>query len=155
MITEIDKLETLQQCAIQNVSAFVKKPLQELKSYDCSLDGKHWSTFNATSRGKAKSMFYRECDFDLDYKMIKCRTNGYPYTSDEFRRNAKYRDIEFAYCGMAVQVQDWNGVIVGHNDSANLNVLFLDGANKGQVLNCHPNWKIKYFNKSGEVVKAF
>ena len=129
--------------------------MNELKSYNCSLDGKNWTSFNATSCGKAKTMFYLEIDLDFLYTAIRCKINGRPYTSDEFIRNAKYRNIEFAYCGMYVDVNGRNGVIVGHNSSANIDVLFLDGKYKGQVLNCHPNWKIKYFDKKGNVIKCF
>lgn len=129
--------------------------MEELKSYDCSLDGKHWTTINATSKGKAKSMFYYSLEIDFKYTSIKCRINGYPYTSDDFKRNAKYRNIEFAYCGMAVQVEHRKGVIIGHNSSANLDILFLDGEFKGQVINCHPNWKIKYFDNKGNLIKDF
>jgi hypothetical protein len=80
---------------------------------------------------------------------------GSPYTSPEFIRNAKYRNIEFAYCGMVVMVSDMHGVIVGHNSSANLNVLFTDGKYKGQILNCHPNHEIKYFDKNGILITEF
>jgi len=128
---------------------------QELKSYACSLDGKHWDSINALSPGKAKSQYKRTIDLDFPYTIIKCKCKGYPYTSEEFIKNAKYRNIEFAYCGMGVQVQGVQGVIVGYNDSANLDVLFLEGKIKGQVLNCHPNWRMKYFDKKGSLIKSF
>lgn len=128
----------------------------ELRSYECSLDGKHWSSYNALSRGKAKMEFWRDIDMDcIEYTDIKCRVLGSIYTSDAFVRNAKYRNIEFAYCGMAVEVDGMKGVIVGHNDAANLDVLFINGKHKGQTLNCHPNWKITYFHKNGSIIKQF
>jgi len=130
----------------------------ELKSYDCSIDNEHWTTINSVSKGKAKSRYYRELDADwIKYTDIKCKINSneYPYTSSEFIRNAKYRNIEFAYCGMKVSVSGCNGFIVGHNSCANLNVLFVDGEYAGQVLNCHPNFKIKYFDKQDNIIKEY
>ena len=129
----------------------------ELRSFKCSLDGKHWTSFNATSYGDAKMQFLRhldDCCGDC-YLAIKCRCAGAIETSDEFVRNAKYRNIEFAYCGMVVDVDGEKGVIVGHNSSANLDVLFETGKNKGKVLSCHPNWKMTYFNSKGETIKSF
>jgi hypothetical protein len=133
----------------------IKKPLQELKSYNCSLDGEHWETINALSSGQAKMRYYRDLDMDIPYTAIRCRVNGYPYTSEDFMRMAKYRQIEFAYCGMAVMVGDWMGVITGHNSSSNLNVLAVDGKYKGQVLNCHPHSEVTYFDRNGNVLRAF
>ncbi len=126
----------------------------ELKSYECSLDGEHWEMINALSAGMAKSKYISDCDF-ARYIDVRCRTTGYPYTSEDFVRNAKYRRIEFAYCGMKVKVGDWYGVITGHNSSANLNVLAIDGPYKNQILNCHPHSEITYYNKKGEIIKTY
>ncbi len=129
---------------------------RELKSYKCSLDGEHWSFFNALSQGMAKSEFWsHNLEREVPFIYIKCRTEGLPYTSEEYIRMAKYRNIEFSYCGMPVKVGEWNGVIVGHNSSSNLNVLAVDGKYKDQVLNCHPHSEVIYFNKKGEIVKSF
>lgn len=127
----------------------------ELKEYKCSLDGEHWMSFNATSSGKAKMQFFNYLEGDYNYLYIKCKVGGKIYTSDEFKRNAKYRNIEFAYCGMVVEVDGKKGIIVGHNSSANLNVWFTEGKYKDQVMNCHPNWKITYFKPNGEIIKQF
>ena len=126
-----------------------------LKSYKCSIDGEQWAVINAVSRGAAKSRFFRTFDSDIEYTWVRCKANGLPYTSDEFKRNARYRGIEFAFVGMAVKVGDWNGVIVGHNSSSNLNVLFADGPSKGKVGNCHPHWKITYYDAKGGIIKSF
>lgn len=127
----------------------------ELKKYECSLDGQNWWSVNSTSYGQAKIAFYRMLDMDFKYTSIKCKCAGMPYTSEDFKRNAKYRGIDFAYYGMVVDVDGDKGLIVGHNSSANLNVLFTDGKNKGQTLNCHPNWKMTYYNSKGEIIKSF
>lgn len=103
--------------------------------------GYHGTIINSTSRGKAKSRFYHDLERDWPYTSIMCRCVGKPYTSEAFKRMALYRRIPFAYCGMKVKVGDNTGWIVGHNDSANLDVLFEDGT----VLNCHPNCHITYF----------
>ena len=133
----------------------MSKKQGELRCYECSLDKKHWVKFNATSQGQAKMDFYHYLDGDFDYLLIKCRVVGNVHTSEAFIRNAIYRKIEFAYCGMVVEMDGNKGVITGHNDSANLNVLFTEGKYKGQLHNCHPNWKMTYFNSKGEVIKSF
>ena len=45
----------------------------ELRSYNCSVDGEHWATINALSRGKAKSQFLRSncSDCDIPYEYIQ------------------------------------------------------------------------------------
>lgn len=129
----------------------------ELKSYKCSLDGEYWTTFNATSYGDAKMQYLRhldDCCGDC-YLAIRCRCTGAIYTSEEFKRNARYRNIEFAYCGMVIDIDGRKGIIVGHNDSANLYVLFTEGEYKGKVYNCHPNWKTTYYDSKGEIIKTF
>lgn len=129
---------------------------KELKSYDVALPGYPWETINSLSPGQAKSEYYRSLDMDgVPYTAIKVRVNGLPYTSDDFIRNAKYRKIEFAYCGMAVKVGEWNGVIVGHNSSANLDILAIDGKYAGQVVNCHPHSNVTYYDKKGNVIKEY
>lgn len=128
----------------------------ELKGYECSLDGQNWRDVNSTSPGKAKSAFYRMLDLEgVKYTWIRCRCIGRPHTSEDFVRNAKYRGIDFAYCGMVVDVDGDKGLIVGHNSSANLDILFTDGKHKGHTFNCHPNWKMTYYNSNGEIIKSF
>ncbi len=142
----------------QQLPAATEKTIKprQLKSYDCSFDGEHWDSYNALSRGAAKAMYWRQalgCDFP--YVRIKCRTTGLPYTSAEFMQMAKYRGIEFAYCGMAIKVGDFMGVIVGHNESSNLDVLATSGKYEGQVLNCHPHSETTYYDSKGDIVKSF
>lgn len=123
----------------------------ELRSYKCSLDGKHWTKFNARTRGQAKIAFYHYLDGDYDYMRMLCRVDGDIYTSDEFKRNAEYRNTPLAYCGMVVSCNGRRGVIVGHNYSANLDLAFDDGG----YGSAHPNWKMDYFGKNGELVYQF
>ena len=124
----------------------------EIKAYEVGTKeyGYNGHVINTTSRGKAKSKFYHHLEYDFPYTSIRCRCKGKPYTSEQFKRNAEYRNIPFAYCGMAVKVGDRPGWIVGHNGSANLNIMFEDG----RVLNCHPNWDITYYDSEGnEIVR--
>ena len=134
-----------------------KNKPQELRCYAVSLDKEHWCYYNALSKGQAKMNYIRQFDFDIKYTSVKCKLygNGHPYTSEDFVRMANYRQIPFAYCGMAVKVGDWNGFIAGHNCSSNLDVLFVDGKYKGFTLNCHPQSEITYFDKKGNVIKSF
>ncbi len=132
----------------------MKNKVSELKSYECSLNGEHWTTINALSSGKAKSEYIRGWD-DIKYIYVKCRVLGYPYTSEAFVKNAIHRNIEFAYCGMAVEMDGNKGVIIGYNDSCNLNILFTDGKLKNQISNCHPHYKMTYYDKQGNILKEF
>lgn len=99
-------------------------------------------TINARSRGKAKSQYLRDISesWDADYRDICCRKIGRPVTSERFRENAKYRGMPEVECGQRVKIGESCGVIVGHNASANFDVLFDDDAPKyaGLTLNCHP-----------------
>lgn len=128
-----------------------------LYSFACSLDGIHETLVNHISRGKAKSRFLLELDMDgIKFTDIKCRKIGLPATTEQFISNAEYRNIPFARCGMMVEVDGEKGWIVGHNSSANLNILFDKSSKYGeQVLNCHPNYKIKYFNDQNNLIKSF
>ena len=49
---------------------------------------------------------------------------GGPQTSERFRADAAYRGMPDIQCGQRVKVGEAHGVIVGHNESANFDVLF-------------------------------
>ncbi len=66
-----------------------------------------------------------------------------------FRRCMEYRGIPFARIGMRVLVDGKPGAIVGHNDSANLDVLF-DGDRHAS--NCHPGWMVVYLDDGGNPI---
>ena len=82
---------------------------------------------NARSAGKAKSQYLRKV--------------GAARTSESFMRNAAYRGMPYVECGNRVLVGNARGVIVGHNSSANFDVLFDDDSPKypGLTLNVHPS----------------
>ncbi|HCH7474708.1 TPA: hypothetical protein NQI75_005365 [Pseudomonas aeruginosa] len=66
------------------------------------------------------------------------------------------RGIEFARLGMMVEVDGDMGTIQGMNASANLDVLFTNQLKHGKRShNCHPTWKVKYFDESGTLIAHF
>lgn len=108
-------------------------------------DGKpEWAkVINARSAGKAKAEYHtdiNEC-WEVPFTVIRCRKLGKPQTSQRFRDNAAYRGVPHVECGQRVIVGDGRGVIVGHNSSANFDVLFDDDSPRyaGQRLNVHPS----------------
>lgn len=123
--------------------------------------GKNWDQdVIALSLGKAKAEYLRDIQDvwpDVKYTDITGRvSSGFSMaTLADFQRIADYRDVPFAKIGMRVKVGEWPGIIVGKNESANFNILFLDGKFKAQTLNCHPNNCITYFDSKGEVIKQF
>ena len=68
----------------------------------------------------------------------------------------KLRGIESARIGMMVEVDGDLGTIGGMNSDANLLVRFANQLKNGKHLhNCHPTWKVKYFDESGKVIAHF
>lgn len=100
-------------------------------------------TINARSAGKAKSDYLLDLqDAWPDYRFtdLAVRKIGGPHTSEQFIRNATYRGMPDVRCGQRVIVGKGRGVIVGHNSSANFDVLFDDDSPEypGLTLNVHP-----------------
>lgn len=98
--------------------------------------------YNATTRSKARYQYWldiREPWPDVKLVDLKVRKIGGPHSSEHFVANAKYRGMPDVRCGQRVRVGECGeGVIVGHNASANFDVLFQSGRWSGQTLNCHP-----------------
>jgi hypothetical protein len=116
------------------VYAFACRPVWAEERFD--------HIINETSAGRAKAEYLRCVSDplpDLKFTQIRCRKIGAAQTSADFIRNAKYRGWPDAKCGDCVQVEDWEGVIVGHNSSANFDILATSGRWKGLRLNVHPN----------------
>lgn len=64
-----------------------------------------------------------------------------------------HRGIGFASIGMMVEVDGDVGTIVGMNGSANLDVVFTNQLKYGKgKSNCHPFWRVKYFDASGNLI---
>jgi hypothetical protein len=116
-------------------------------------------TVYAITAGKAKYSYLldvQDCWPDVQFKDLTCRSLGTCFSSGEdFKRTARKRGVEFAEIGMRVEVDGEPGVIVGKNDSANFDVLFTGPKHRGNTLNCHPNWKFKYFAADGSLIKEF
>jgi hypothetical protein len=98
---------------------------------------------NARTAGQAKVQFIHnldDCFPDLKFTDLRVRRDGPPQTSREFHRNAIYRGLPTVKCGDRVRVGESLGVIVGHNSSANFDVLFDDDDPRyhGLRLNVHP-----------------
>ena len=108
----------------------------------------HRRIINARTSGAARYDYLLDvldCWPDARYTDMRARKIGAPHTSEEFLRNARYRGMPDLRCGEAVTVNGMSGVVVGHNDSANFDVLFDEGTKwAGSVLNVHP----------GEIVRA-
>lgn len=99
---------------------------------------------NHRTRGKAKAAYYSElqdCWPDIPFTALRARKIGQPQSSAQFIRNAEYRRLPEMRCGQRVTVGKARGVIVGHNSSANFDVLFDDDSPRypGEVLNVHPS----------------
>lgn len=115
-----------------------------VSAFACSMRGAGWgeSIIHARSRGQAKREYFdqvRDAWPDVSYLDVRARCVGAPQSSERFRRCAEYRGVPFARVGMRVSVGGVLGVIVGHNASANFDVLFdADSRYAGAVLNCHP-----------------
>lgn len=112
-------------------------------AFEVSVTGTDWKQIvNARTRGKAKAEYHRQVlDAwpDVPFTKMRCRKIGPPHSSERFLHNARYRGMPDVRCGQRVSVGDESGVIVGHNDSANFDVLFDAGSKYGEtVLNVHP-----------------
>lgn len=112
-------------------------------AFECRHKDGDWggTIINSTSAGRAKSDYLldvRDVWPDVEYTDIRVRKLGGPHTSDGFVRNARYRGLPEVKCGQRVQVGDSTGWIVGHNSSANFDVLFDSGRLKGGPYNVHP-----------------
>jgi|GEM_PF-1605170 len=118
-------------------------PPPPLRAFACRLKNSEtdWgkaSGYNARSEEHAKRRYLsRVSDLypDTKYEDVECREIGEPVTSEEFLRTARMRQLpEWVRCGTRVLSNRQGGVIVGHNDSANLDVLL----DTGRVGNVHP-----------------
>lgn len=116
--------------------------IQGVYAFEVGLRGEpNRSTVNSITLGKAKAEFLHSIqDFwpGAKFTDVVGRRVGPAYTSAAFLRTAKYRGMPDLRCGDSVTVNGRRGFVVGHNDSANFDVLFAEGDWKGCVLNCHP-----------------
>lgn len=117
--------------------------MQHVFAFACRMRGnEHETIYNMPAASKAKAEYLldvQDCYPDAKYTDVRVRKLGAPHTSDAFRRNAKYRGMPHVECGQRVFIEGWPGTIVGHNDSANFDVLMDPGSPYGDgILNAHP-----------------
>ena len=98
---------------------------------------------NERTAGRAKRSYLLDLNESWpDYKFtdLRARKIGGPHTTERFIDNAVYRGTPDVRCGQRVKVGLGRGVIVGHNESANFDILFDDDSPKyaGLTLNVHP-----------------
>lgn len=113
-------------------------------AFDVWVKGTDWHrTVNARTAGKAKQQYHSDVADawpDVPFTAMRCRKIGAVVTSEQFARNAEYRGFPGLRCGQRVKVGDALGTIVGHNASANFDVLFdEDSKYRGLTLNAHPD----------------
>ena len=130
----------------------------KLSAFACKLGWSEDETIiNALSAGKARYRFWldvREPWPDTKLMDIKVRKVGGPHTSARFTANAIYRGIPDWKCGDAVTVGKESGLIVGHNSSANLDILFTSGQWNGQVMNVHPSDVSRSSGDNGNLMRG-
>lgn len=133
--------------------------MPQVKAFECGIKGTEWTReICAETRSKARYRYLLDLwDSypDFSFKDITVRCIGAPRTDSDFERTARNRGVPFAKVGMKVECEGRAGVIVGRNNSANFDVLFTEGKHSGQVLNCHPNWMMRYFDNDGNLIKEF
>lgn len=66
------------------------------------------------------------------------------------------RGMGWVRLGMMVEVDGDLGTIKGMNDSANLDVVFVNQLKWGKgTHNCHPTWQTRYFDAEGNVIRDY
>ena len=75
---------------------------------------------------------------------------------ERFERMKNYRNIPFAFMGMKVNFKShrglMKGIIVGANDSLNLDICFEGTSHKE---NCHPHYNLIYLDNLGKIIKEY
>jgi len=118
-------------------------PDPKVFAFEVNVKGTNWQkVVNARTAGAAKYQYLldvREAWPSVQFKDLTCRKLGAAQSSPEFLSMAARRGITWR-CGDRIVMSDGDsGVIVGHNSSLNLDVLFDSGTRyAGQVLNVHP-----------------
>ena len=118
--------------------------MNEVFAFEVTVEGFPPVIYNHRTAGKAKTLAFRDLSASYEsyrYTDLHVRKLGAPYSSERFISNAEYRGLPNARCGQRVVVGNKMGVIVGHNSSANFNILFDEDAPEfaGMILNVHPS----------------
>lgn len=109
---------------------------------------RHWTDYrrivNHRTAAGAKREAWRDlrdpCP-DVRWTDLRVRVNGPAVTSPYFAHATNIRGLPNVKCGDRVRVGEAMGAIVGHNESANFDVLFDDDSPRyaGLVINVHPS----------------
>lgn len=109
----------------------------------------------ASSAGRAKYqalLDMRDVNPDARITEFSAHVCARIHHPENFRSSIhRHRGLPLVRIGMRVEVGGKPGVIVGSNSSANLDVEFTCG----EVLNCHPQWMIRYIDDQGATVYDF
>lgn len=134
------------EAAIERIESLIQKPhANQVFAWECSVKGAGWSrTINHFTAGKARYEYLidvRESYPDVTFADISVRKVGAAQTTEAFKRTARYRGLPDLQCGQRVTVGQARGTVVGHNDSANFDVLFDADSPEfaGLTLNVHPS----------------
>lgn len=140
-----------------------------IKQFECTIEnwykGEPLVGYSyAETASKARYQFYRSLDSDYPYsdffKDIKTKVIGKfkisqlfnNYNIEDFDKMKKYRNIDFIYQGMKINVCGKDGIIVGYNSGMNLDVVF---NNNIYTDNCHPHWETTYYDINNKIIKCF
>lgn len=64
--------------------------------------------------------------------------------------------FNFVKLGMKIEMDGEPGTITGINRSGNFDIKFANELKYGKKpVNCHPTYKMKYFDENGQVIKSF
>ena len=134
------------EAAVALIESATQKPTtNSVFAWECSVTGAGWSrTINHFTASKARYEYLtvlRESYPDVTFADISVRKAGAAQTSEAFKRTARYRGLPDLQCGHRVAVGQAIGTVVGHNDSANFDVLFDADSPEfpGLTLNVHPS----------------
>jgi hypothetical protein len=118
---------------------------RDVRAFEVTVAGTEWTkVIYARSAGQAKVEYWRDvCDAwpGTPYTLMRARRRVQPPPDPEFQRCAEYRGLPHVRLLDRVTVKGGGrGVIVGHNGSANFDVLFDEDSPeyRGQRLNVHP-----------------
>lgn len=135
----------------------VKSP-PRIRQFECCVKGTDWvKSIYALTRSKARYLYWQDVVEAWDeVKLTDVTARAVPiYASQGVRDVFKSRGIPEAFIGMTVHVNGQEGLIVGVNNSANLNVMFNAGTKQESIGNCHPHWETVYFGNLCEIVYDF
>jgi len=66
------------------------------------------------------------------------------------------QDFDIVKLGMKVEMDGEPGTIVGLNFSGNFDIKFANELKYGKKpINCHPTYKIKYFDENNQLIRSF